>query len=621
MAFFKFMVKSSRLEKSKNFYFQEKINSISIKEVKKTHHNFLQKIKIYHLMYKLQKSVSNLAILLSFVISIISSNGTFENKIFKSIVGFLSGILLTFTFLCFLVYSKFTLSSATFFCSLSGIVLTISLAFSYRIRCITLLLFFQCFSKRGRQALIAYAFVLMLVGPTSNTLHNVQVLSELLSCGQEELKQMIETFTNLTIQPYLAFQHSIMQIVKVISNVMDNIKNILYTINQCFLSLYSVIKSVYDWLISIVNLCNKKFGTPYEKCQNVFNIAIADCKAKLGPIFKPFCEIANTAQNLCYTIKPLDFVCLLTSLIKNMILDTVQKSMNSILFVIVAFYYFNNIKSFMYQLRTMFYVKINFSHFLNFETHKNNQYHNIVIYILKDIKSQISRFLVVFNSMSFVTSFFFLCVLLRVINYRYKWLTKDSFDNKYLTNHFYDIDLIRRRKRKEIVLPLSRREKKKYIKLLSTRLITQEKIQMAKSTIFLGIVTIKFCINLFVDHSLFWILSTINYYGRFSMKTLQSNIIGFHIVGNKYIADIYRNISKIFLRFQNDNRNSTFLCLSDPSSPNYNQYITIAIIISFCWLLALFEPYGRRFSQTVMSYYYPERARHRTVWLYNHILR
>ncbi|KAH0563702.1 hypothetical protein KQX54_004820 [Cotesia glomerata] len=206
----------------------------------------------------------------------------------------------------------------------------------------------------------------MLVGPTSNTLHNVQVLSELLSCGQEELKQMIETFTNLNIQPYLAFRHSIMQIVKVISNVMDNIKNILYTIKKCFLSLYSVVKSVYDWLISIVNLCNKKFGTPYEKCQNVFNIAIADCKAKLGPIFKPFCEIANTAQNLCYTIKPLDF---------------------------------------------------------------------------------------------------------------------------------------------------------------------------------------------------------------------------------------------------------------DPSSPNYNQYITIAIIISFSWLLALFEPYGRRFSQTVMSYYYPERARHRTVWLYNHILR
>jgi hypothetical protein len=33
------------------------------------------------------------------------------------------------------------------------------------------------------------------------------------------------------------------------------------------------------------------------------------------------------------------------------------------------------------------------------------------------------------------------------------------------------------------------------------------------------------------------------------------------------------------------------------------------------------EPVGLRLQNVVMSYYYPERARQRALWLYNHILR
>lgn len=42
----------------------------------------------------------------------------------------------------------------------------------------------QLFSKRGRQALAAYAFLLALGGPARNSLHNLGVLSSSLACGQ-----------------------------------------------------------------------------------------------------------------------------------------------------------------------------------------------------------------------------------------------------------------------------------------------------------------------------------------------------------------------------------------------------------------------------------------------------
>jgi len=65
----------------------------------------------------------------------IRTDGTFGNYILKSILGFLGGILLTYMFFVFFVFQlNFSLVSATIICSLLGVILTIGLAFSLRVR-------------------------------------------------------------------------------------------------------------------------------------------------------------------------------------------------------------------------------------------------------------------------------------------------------------------------------------------------------------------------------------------------------------------------------------------------------------------------------------------------------
>nr|CAD7574516.1 unnamed protein product [Timema californicum] len=44
-------------------------------------------------------------------------------------------------------------------------------------------------------------------------------------------------------------------------------------------------------------------------------------------------------------------------------------------------------------------------------------------------------------------------------------------------------------------------------------------------------------------------------------------------------------------------------------------------LIALCWILMILEPYGLRQRSVIMGYYYPERAKQRSVWLYNRILR
>jgi hypothetical protein len=63
------------------------------------------------------------------------TDGTLTNYILKSVLGFLSGILLTYMFFVFFVFQlNFSLESATILCSLFGVILTMGLAFSRRVR-------------------------------------------------------------------------------------------------------------------------------------------------------------------------------------------------------------------------------------------------------------------------------------------------------------------------------------------------------------------------------------------------------------------------------------------------------------------------------------------------------
>lgn len=122
------------------------------------------------------------------------------------------------------------------------------------------------------------------------------------------------------------------------------------------------------------------------------------------------------------------------------------------------------------------------------------------------------------------------------MHYRYKWLTSERFDNRYLTDDLRTIDLVRTRQDKETVLPLNPRERNQYVPLTSVTLIKVEKVKLAKSAVFLGLATLKICIHMMADHSLYWILSTIRYHGRIETKVSLRQIL----LHRKEIVEIAR---------------------------------------------------------------------------------
>ena len=85
-------------------------------------------------------------------------------------------------------------------------------------------------------------------------------------------------------------------------------------------------QSVADWLSNIIRICNKKVGTPYERCHNLFEEAIVDCRAKLGPYFGTVCNITHLVKTICYALKPLDFICKAIDYVEDTVVSEVKKS-------------------------------------------------------------------------------------------------------------------------------------------------------------------------------------------------------------------------------------------------------------------------------------------------------
>jgi len=93
----------------------------------------------------------------------------------------------------------------------------------------------------------------------------------------------------------------------------------------CFVPV-KVLKSVKQWFDDVVNTCNKKVGTPHQRCIRVLEGAVTDCRAKLGPMFSWLCSVTYVGTIVCKIIRPLDFICVLLDFVSGDVAVIVKRS-------------------------------------------------------------------------------------------------------------------------------------------------------------------------------------------------------------------------------------------------------------------------------------------------------
>ncbi|XP_026734949.1 uncharacterized protein LOC113498907 isoform X3 [Trichoplusia ni] len=611
MAFFALLWKARTIEKYRINYEKEKINSIAMgnTQMEQTltqrwrHYRTDTQKKIsrtFRRWYPEGSGVSNFFYYLT-------TDQTFPNFLFKSVMGFVGGIILTYLCFMFFVFQlSISLIHATIMSSIIGVLLTLGLAFSYRIRCLVFLLMPQFFSRVGRYTLTCYALVLILTGPATNTLKNSEVLSESMACSQEHIKLSVHQLNDFIKKPYNSMRDSVKLMMDKFNAITLKVKEMLVKFDRLVLSLVSVIQSSFSWLQSVADICNAKLGTPYDRCTNVLQDGISDCKKTLGPEISIICNVAFVAQAACYSVKPFKAFCYATDFMDEAITASVKKK----------------IKNFTEQLRSLFYVEVQIHQSYTYSSNTSRSASQVAAGIVTEIRNRADPLLTWLSWSSCVTSLFLLLIIFRAKYYQHMYETRSRFDNRYITKDLQDLDLKRQRQGRETVLPLNRRERAKYITTTSFRLVASEKVYLNRSAVFMAVTTFKLLIHMVADYSLYWVLMTIRYHGSYQSELMPGlPHSGVHVSGSGFVARLFRSIVGTLDIPLMAPVPSSIPCLPDPYPPDFRRYTQIGVLIFLLWFFALFEPYGLRLRHLIMGHYRPERAKARATWLYNHILR
>ncbi|XP_032523480.2 uncharacterized protein LOC116774821 isoform X2 [Danaus plexippus] len=611
MAYFTSLWQSRIIESHRLEYENEKFSSLLISNTEIPRKTVMQRWRLYghhtkrRMTGRLKKwfpkgsSVSNLYYYLK-------TDQTFPNFVLKSIIGFLGGIVLTYLCFMFFVFQlSISLIHATIMSSIVGVLLTLGLAFSYRIRCLVFLLIPQFFSRVGRYTLTCYALILILTGPATNTLRNFEVLSESMACSQEQIKSSVRLITEAIKTPFSSMKGSIKLMVDKIKKVTSRIDDVVSKIGVLVTSIGDEIQSSLDWLSYVVDVCNRKFGTPNDYCVKVMGTGLDHCKEYLD---KDSLDNWNKSlvESACSAVKKYESICIVSDYAKTSFAATLRR----------------RLRIFTARITETFFVDIETHHTHSFSNNSSASANQVAAGIVTEIRNRADPLLTWLSWSSCVTSLFLLLIIFRAKYYQQMYETRSRFDNRYVTKELGELDFKRYMDGRETVLPLNRRERAKYISIMSYRLIATEKIYLTRSIVFMTITTFKLLIHMVADYSLYWILMTIRYHGRFQSQIPPGpSDGGVHISGTGFVSDLIRSLFDAMTTPLTSHLPSPVTCLPNPHPPDFKRYTQIVVLILLLWFFSLLEPYGLRLRHVIMGHYRPERAKARAVWLYNHILR
>uniref|UniRef100_A0A182PL79 Uncharacterized protein n=1 Tax=Anopheles epiroticus TaxID=199890 RepID=A0A182PL79_9DIPT len=477
------------------------------------------------------------------------------------------------------------------------------------VRCVTVLLVPQFLSKRGRAALIGYIFLLTVTGPTANTMVNVEILAETLSCTQQQLKAAIRDTVSALKVPFLAMKKIIDELLKTVERSFVKVQRMMMEMLKLVKRILYSIKKAYEWLRDIVSVCNDKMGTPSERCLQALDQAIEGCKEEMGPM-DFLCEVTQVGKTVCYGAKMVDYFCELIDFISDAVVEEIEQG----------------IKKLIHNLEELFRVKVEYDHTFDFKTNASKTIAEVTADIRNEIANRTLPLRRTFNVLGMFTSGFFICIVLRAIRYWKRYLKKIHFDNHFITEDFYAIEKRRLELRMETVFPLTRKESHRYVPLTSIHLTWKERFRIAKSLTFLLISSVQVCSQLAADYSLYWLLTLIKHFlneGRSDRVKGSSTVttpLAVGVSGEGILAETLRDIVRSFEPIVNGTAIDPAECIPDASVPRFGRYGQIVALLALCWCFAFIEPYGLRVRQLVMRSYYPTRARVRAVWLYSDIL-
>ncbi|XP_026795467.3 DC-STAMP domain-containing protein 2 [Pangasianodon hypophthalmus] len=527
------------------------------------------------------------------------------SRAWRSLAAFLLGLLLVFIYGATALYIQ---KHALWYCIITTVTMAAFTAFgmglSVSVRCnITLMLPMLC-SREGKKILLFLIITLVVQGPLNNTLENFDRAAASVLCGAELAMNQTQQLMQRAATPLLPVLEKVREVSRNAYSLAGRVQNLIRALTESVRHVSRSLRNVLHFLASIGDICNAEMGTPYKKCNSVFDEGRADCMELLS-VFSFLCHIVDGFRPLCGLTRVGEFFCVIPSYIANHL-------KTNLAFPIIAA--FN-------QMKKEF--EFNMSASVHFEMNLNSSQsvHHMAQKIMEEVSQDRERVLDIMGLLAYVGLFLLLFMYLQAVLYKNHYLHVDDFDNFYITEQFVEMDRKFSRQGKPAVLPLSEKEALTYITPYCFRLTARE-----RRTVISGLVSmlkhmIMGCVVIAIELMVFWVFDILHYHAQEEIVARAPLVVDIQVNGSGYASDIFKDILASFDILQKGN--ITILskkCLMKPLEPEYMIYLFIGFLYGLAFFLVLAGSYAKRLQRFVCARYHPQREKVRILRLRSHIL-
>ncbi|NWV15632.1 DCST2 protein, partial [Ptilonorhynchus violaceus] len=486
-----------------------------------------------------------------------------------------------------------------------GAALGLGMAFSMKTRMIVLLALPHFFTREGKMLIMVLALCMTMQGPGTNLLHNVSQMAKALSCGAELAQNQTAERLQRAKEPLLNLQNKIKDIGQNAKVVGDRVRKFVRSIMDSTRHVARTLRNVWLWLAKVGNVCNRELGSPQGSCVRYIDKAKDSCERAI-PLFFHLCYVVLSFKVLCNVVNALAAVfCIIPQYIQTFVRSNVAAPLTDAL----------------NRVRAEFEFNISVVHHFNVSLNASKSLGEVSLDMMEAVQQHLEPYHRALELFSYISFLAILYLCFHAVRYQRRYLRDDTFDNVYITRRFVELDLRCAEQGRPPVLPLSARERGRYIPPGALWLSKNERRQYGLQLFaFLRHVLLGLSIIL-ADYGIFWLLDLFRHQLSGEIVARAPSTMTISVNGTGYTSEIFQDLVSAFNALQQGKVSVlSQICLIEPVEPDHSTYITIGILYGVWLFITIFGSYMARLRRAVCAAYYPSREQERLGFLHNIIL-
>ncbi|NWT76575.1 DCST2 protein, partial [Prunella himalayana] len=458
------------------------------------------------------------------------------------------------------------------------------------------------FTEEGKMMVMMLALCLTVQGPGTNLLHNVSQVAKALSCGAELAQNQTAERLQRAKEPLLNVQRKIKEIGQNTKVLADRVRKFVRSIIDSTRHVARSLRNVWLWLSKAGSICNRELGDPLTSCIRYMDKTKDRCERAL-PLFFHICYVVHGFKVICGMISALAFMfCTIPRYIQIFIRTNVASPLTDAL----------------NRVRAEFEFNISVVHHFSVNLNASKSLGQVSADMMEAVQHHMEPYHHVLELFSYISFLAILFLCYQAIRYRRRYLRDDTFDNVYITRRFVEMDLRCAEQGKPTVLPLSARERGRYIPPGALWLSKVERRQYGLQLFgFLRHTLLGFSIIL-ADYTIFWLLDLFRHQLSAEITARAPSTMTITVNGTGYTSEIYQDLVSAFNALQEGEVTVlSQVCLIQPVEPDHTTYITIGILYGIWLFISVFGSYMARLRRAVCAAYFPSREQERLAYLHN----